>query len=150
MVPNFMPTLLTSSACTVVAMLVLFSGPLATYFSSLCGGFVSSSASFVQTTLIAAPRLFGVSAAFLCLYCAFELPMPAAICRDQLFPLGLLIGVSGGYVLAGLSCVTDAIIHFGVCTTAPCRGMWNLLFTSQPPLWFLSCARFGIHHFHLD
>ena len=100
MVPNLMPTLLTSSACAVVAMLVLFSGPLATYFSSLCGGFVSSSTSFVQTTLIAALRLFGVSAAFLCLYCAFKLPMPAAICRDQLFPLGLLIGFSGGYVLA--------------------------------------------------
>ena len=68
MVPNlFMPTLLTSSACAVVAMLVLFSGPLATYFSSLCGGFVSSSASFVQTTLIAALRLFGVSATLLIL-----------------------------------------------------------------------------------
>ena len=29
-------------------------------------------------------------------------------------------------------------------------GMWNLLLTSQPPLGFLSCARFGIRHFHLD
>ena len=73
--PNFMPTLLTLSACAVVAMLVLFSGPLAANFSSLCGGFVSSSASFVQTMLVAALRLFGVSAAFLCLYCAFKLPM---------------------------------------------------------------------------
>jgi hypothetical protein len=40
--------------------------------------------------------------------------MPAAICRDQLFPLGLLIGFSGGSVLAGLSCVMDPITHFGV------------------------------------
>ena len=98
-----MPTLLTSSACAVVAMLVLFSGPLATYFSSLCGGFISSAASLVQTMLIAALRLLGVSTTLLCLYFAFKLPMPAAICRDQLFPLGLLIGFSG--VLFWLDCL---------------------------------------------
>ena len=114
MVPNLMPTLLTSSACAVVAMLVLFSGPLATNFSLLCGGFMSSAASSVQIMLIAALRLLGVSTALLCLYCACKLPMPAAVCRDQLFPLGLLIGFSGGSVLAGLSCVTDPTIHFGV------------------------------------
>jgi hypothetical protein len=61
MVPNFMPTLLSLSACAVVAMLVLFSVPLATYFSSLCSGFVLFSTSLVQTKLIAALRLFGVS-----------------------------------------------------------------------------------------
>ena len=99
MVPNLMPTLFTSSACAVVAMLVLFSGPLATNFSLLCGGFMSSAASSVQIMLIAALRLLGVSTALLCLHCAFKLPMPAAICRDQLFPLGLLIGFSGGLCL---------------------------------------------------
>ena len=75
---------------------------------------MSSAASSVQIMLIAALRLLGVSTALLCLYCACKLPMPAAVCRDQLFPLGLLIGFSGGSVLAGLSCEMDPITHFGV------------------------------------
>ena len=114
MVPNFTPTLLLSVTCAIFVVVVPFCGPLATCFSLLCGGFVSSAANILQATLIAALRLLGVSIALICLRCSLVLPLPASISMNQLFPLGLLLGFSGGSLLAGSLCVLDPIVHFGV------------------------------------
>ena len=107
-------TLLVSFTCAAFAMTMSSIGSFATYFYLLCGGLVSSTANFIHAALLTACRLLGFSLALLLLRCALVLCIPASIPIGYLFPLGLVLGFSGGSLLSGSLCVLDPVVHFGV------------------------------------
>ena len=96
---------------------------------------MSSAANILHATLIAALWLLGVSIALICLRCTLVLPLLASISTNQLFPLGLLLGFSGGSLLAGSLCVLDPIVHFGVLFIGSCVLLYKYrIVVDNPPL----------------
>ena len=75
---------------------------------------MSYTANFIHAAIMTAPWLLGVSIALLFLRCVLVLHVLASVSADQLFPLDVLLGFSGGSLLDGLLCVLDPIVHFGV------------------------------------
>ena len=133
-------TLLVSFTCDAFAMTMSSIGSFATYFNLLCGGLVSSTANFIHAALLTARQLLGFSLALLLLRirCALVLCIPASIPIGYLFPLGLVLGFSGGSLLSGSLCMLDAVVHFKWRTFT---GLF--LSACQVLLWYGKTSSFG-------
>ena len=86
--------------------------------------------------LMAFTQLFGVSVSvtLLLFWWVFRLDVPASVPPAQLFPLGILLGFSGGSLMASTLYVLNPSLHLGVLVLGLLYLLHKFFLVDVPPL----------------
>ena len=126
--------LLSAILAVVLTFMLPICGHLLALLSSLYDDFLYSTSAFLGSVLGAFARLFGVSVALLALCWASKLSVPTNVPRAQLSPLGMLLGLSGGSLMARTLCVLDPFLHLGVLVLGLLYLLHKFFLVGAPPL----------------
>ena len=93
-----------------------------------------SSAGFILKLYDGFLDLYSTSAFLGSVLGAFKLSVPTNVSCAQLSPLGMLLGLSGGSLMARTLCVLDPFLHLGVLVLGLLYLLHKFFLVGAPPL----------------